>query len=79
MVAAALANESDDDWLHVQGRELYWLPVGKLSDAALDFRALRVVLGQMTVRTKNTVERLVARGPTASPPVDRFSRLLCIS
>ncbi len=60
-IAAALRHSSDDDWLHIQGRELYWHPVGKLSESALDFKAIRRALGQMTVRTTNTVNRLASK------------------
>jgi uncharacterized protein (DUF1697 family) len=60
-VASALEHESDDDWLCVIGRELFWLPVGRLSDSALNFKAIDKVLGHMTVRTKNTVDRFVTK------------------
>ncbi|MEZ4452918.1 MAG: DUF1697 domain-containing protein [Nannocystaceae bacterium] len=58
---AALALASDDDWLELEGRECYWLPAGRLSDSALDLKALERALGMTTIRTKNTVDRLAAR------------------
>ncbi len=59
--AAALALETDDDWLAIEGRELHWLPCGRLSDSELDLAAISKALGDRTIRTKNTVVRLVAK------------------
>lgn len=56
---AALALASTDDHLALDGRELYWLPKGGLSESELDMKALSKVLGLMTVRTHRTVTRLV--------------------
>lgn len=58
---SALALRTDDDWLAIDGQEMYWSPRGKLSDSVLDIKALEKLLGPTTIRTKNTVERLVAK------------------
>lgn len=55
-----LAHASEDDRLTLDGRELYWLPCGRLSDSELDLRAIERALGQMTIRTRRTVERIAA-------------------
>jgi uncharacterized protein (DUF1697 family) len=54
----ALALASDDDRLALEGRELYWLPRGGLSDSKLDLKELAAALGQNTVRTMGTVEQI---------------------
>ena len=58
---AALAHTTDDDQLAIHGQELYWLPVGKLTESELDFKAIEKALGTMTVRTRKTLERIAAR------------------
>jgi uncharacterized protein (DUF1697 family) len=58
---AVSALATRDDRLAVHGRELYWLPVGNLSDSALDMKAIERTVGPMTVRTKRTIDRLVAK------------------
>lgn len=60
-VAAALALDSVEDRLAVEGATLYWLPKGRMSDSALDLRALAKALGSMTIRTHNTMARLAAK------------------
>jgi uncharacterized protein (DUF1697 family) len=57
----ALALASDDDRLALEGRELYWLPKGGLSDSELDLKELADALGQNTVRTMGTVEQIAAK------------------
>lgn len=57
----ALALVSDDDRLAIEGRELYWLPKGGLSDSELDLKELTTALGQNTVRTMGTVEQIAAK------------------
>jgi uncharacterized protein (DUF1697 family) len=57
----ALAASTPDDQLHIRGSELYWLPNGGVSQSALDFGALDRALGPMTIRTMNTVQRIVRR------------------
>jgi uncharacterized protein (DUF1697 family) len=58
---SALTHATDDDRLQVHGRELYWLPRGKITESRLDYKALESALGAMTVRTRRTLERLAAR------------------
>ncbi len=57
--AAALA--SDEDRLAIEGRELYWLPSGGMSESSLDLKALAAILGPTTIRTMGTVEQIAAR------------------
>ena len=57
----ALALASDEDRLSFGKRELYWLPSGGYADSALDRNALDKLIGPTTVRTKGTVEQLVAK------------------
>ena len=67
-VDSALAHSSDGDRLAIEGRELYWLPGGGLSDSDLDLEALAAILGPITIRTKGTVDQIAAKylGCTAS-------------
>lgn len=58
---AALAHSSDEDRLAIEGRELYWLPSGGVSESDLDLRATERALGPGTMRTMGTVEQLAAR------------------
>ncbi|HKT83167.1 MAG TPA: DUF1697 domain-containing protein [Solirubrobacterales bacterium] len=57
----ALALANDDDRLAIEGRELYWLPKGGLSDSELDLKELAAALGQNTVRTMGTVEQIASK------------------
>jgi uncharacterized protein (DUF1697 family) len=57
----ALGLASDDDRLALEGRELYWLPKGGISDSELDLKELAAALGQNTVRTMGTVEQIAAK------------------
>jgi len=57
----ALTLATDEDRLEIEGRELYWLPSGGLSDSDLDLRALATVLGPTTIRTMATVEQIVSK------------------
>lgn len=57
----ALAEATEDDQLAIVGPELYWLPRGKLTDSALDHKAIESALGPLTVRTRNTIVRLSAK------------------
>ena len=57
----ALALATDDDRLAIEGRELYWLPSGGISESDLDLRALEAAVGPWTMRTKGTVEQIVAK------------------
>jgi len=56
-----MGHSNDDDWLAVEGRQLYWLPRGGLSESDLHLKAIEKLLGAMTIRTKNTVNRLAAK------------------
>jgi uncharacterized protein (DUF1697 family) len=57
----ALALSSDADRLAAKGRELYWLPSGGISESDLDLKALESTLGPWTMRTKVTVDQIVAK------------------
>lgn len=56
-----LAQATDEDRLLVKGRELYWLPKGRMSDSRLDLRAVETRLGLTTMRTMGTIERIAAK------------------
>lgn len=55
------AMSTEADRLAVEGRELYWLPDGGLSDSELDLKALAAVLGPTTIRTKGTIDQIAAK------------------
>jgi uncharacterized protein (DUF1697 family) len=57
----ALALASDDDRLVLEGRELYWLPSGGISESELDLKAIDSTLGPTTIRTKGTVDQIAAK------------------
>jgi uncharacterized protein (DUF1697 family) len=57
----ALALATDDDRLAVKGRELFWLPSGGISESELDLKAIESLLGPWTMRTKGTVDQIVAK------------------
>lgn len=57
----ALSLATDADRLAIEGRELYWLPQGGMSDSDLDLQALAAVLGPTTIRTMGTVEQIAAK------------------
>jgi uncharacterized protein (DUF1697 family) len=57
----ALALATDEDRLAIEGRELYWLPSGGISESELDLKALDAALGAGTMRTMGTVEQIAAR------------------
>jgi uncharacterized protein (DUF1697 family) len=57
----ALALASDADRLAIEGRELYWLPSGGISDSELDLKALDKALGPGTMRTMGTVAQIAAK------------------
>jgi uncharacterized protein (DUF1697 family) len=58
---SVLVLSSEADRLAVEGRELYWLPQGRMSDSELDLNALATVLGLMTIRTKGTIDQIAAK------------------
>lgn len=57
----ALAEATGEDRLAIEGRELYWLPSGRMSDSELDLKLLETALGPWTMRTMGTVEQIVAK------------------
>ncbi|HEX6204503.1 MAG TPA: DUF1697 domain-containing protein [Solirubrobacterales bacterium] len=56
-----LALASDEDLLAIEGRELYWLPSGGISESDLDLKAIDAALGAGTLRTMGTVEQIAAK------------------
>lgn len=58
---AALSCATRDDALHIEGREFYWLPKGKLTESELDMKSIDKALGPMTMRTQGTIVRLVKK------------------
>lgn len=56
-----LALATDEDLLAVEGRELYWLPSGGISESDLDLKAIDAVLDAGTMRTMGTVEQIAAK------------------
>jgi len=57
----ALALASDEDLLAIEGRELYWLPSGGISESDLDLKALDAALGAGTIRTMGTIEQIASK------------------
>ncbi len=51
----------DEDLVRVIGREWYWLPVAGVSTSQLPVKAIEALLGEMTMRTLGTVERISAK------------------
>jgi uncharacterized protein (DUF1697 family) len=58
---AALGHENPDDRLTIDGRQLYWLPKGNISDSELDLNTLGKIVGPMTIRAQRTMVRLAAK------------------
>lgn len=58
---AALAEGGEEDRLALEGRELYWLPSGGISDSNLNLKAIEAALGPWTMRTMGTIEQIVAK------------------
>ncbi len=56
-----LALSSKDDRLAIDGRELYWLPRGGMSESELDLKAIGAALGLHTIRTKGTIDQIAAK------------------
>jgi uncharacterized protein (DUF1697 family) len=56
-----LALATDEDRLAIDGRELYWLPSGGMSESELDLNAIGAALGLTTIRTMGTIEQVAAR------------------
>jgi uncharacterized protein (DUF1697 family) len=57
----ALALASDEDRLAIDGRELYWLPSGGISESDLDLKTIESAVGPWTMRTKGTVDQIAAK------------------
>lgn len=57
----ALGLATDEDALAIEGRELYWLPSGGISESDLDLKGIDRALGQGTMRTIGTIEQIVAK------------------
>jgi uncharacterized protein (DUF1697 family) len=61
---AALADLTpEEDRATVFGREWYWLPVDGVSGSQLPVGRIEGVLGEMTMRTLGTVQRMAVRFP----------------
>jgi uncharacterized protein (DUF1697 family) len=60
-VKKASALSTDADRLTIEGRELYWLPKGGMSESELDLEALATILGPTTIRTKGTIDQIAAK------------------
>jgi uncharacterized protein (DUF1697 family) len=58
---AVLELASEDDKLAFGEQELYWLPRGGMLDSGLELKTVEKLLGQMTVRTKGTVELIAGK------------------
>jgi uncharacterized protein (DUF1697 family) len=56
-----LALATDEDRLAFEGRELFWLPKGGMSESELDLKAISSALGQNTIRTMGTVEQIASK------------------
>lgn len=57
----ALSMSTDADRLAIDRRELYWLPEGGMSDSELDLKVIAAALGQITIRTKGTIDQIAAK------------------
>ncbi|NNF55541.1 MAG: DUF1697 domain-containing protein [Acidimicrobiales bacterium] len=60
LAALERLRQPNDQWI-VDGNELHWLPAGGLSQSELRFSELDNVIGQNTVRTLGTIQRLAKR------------------
>ena len=58
---AVLDMATDQDRLAFDGRELYWLPNGRMRDSGLDLRAVEQLTDAWSMRTKATVELLAGK------------------
>jgi len=57
----ALALATDEDRLAIEDSELHWLPAGGISESDLNWKAVEAALGPTTVRTKGTIDQIVAK------------------
>jgi uncharacterized protein (DUF1697 family) len=58
---SVLAMETDEDRLAFGDRELYWLPSGMMRDTTLKLTEVEKLVGPWTMRTKGTIEQIVAK------------------
>lgn len=56
-----LALTTVEDLLAIEGRELYWLPSGGISESDLDWKPIDAALGPGTIRTMGTVKQIAAK------------------
>jgi uncharacterized protein (DUF1697 family) len=56
-----LALATDEDLLAIDGRELYWLPSGGISESDLDLRTIDIALGPGTIRTMGTILQIAIK------------------
>ena len=57
----ALAAGTEEDLLAIEGRELYWLPSGGISESDLDWKPIEAALGSGTIRTMGTIKQIAAK------------------
>jgi uncharacterized protein (DUF1697 family) len=57
----ALSLSTAVDRLAIEGRELYWLPSGGISESDLDLKTLESTLGTWTMRTMGTIDQIAAK------------------
>lgn len=57
----ALAAATDEDLLAIEGRELYWLPSGGISESDLDWKPIDAAVGPGTIRTMGTIEQIAKK------------------
>jgi uncharacterized protein (DUF1697 family) len=57
----ALDLATEEDRLAIDGRELYWLPNGGMSESELDLKAIGAAVGPTTIRTKGTVDQIATK------------------
>ena len=72
-----LGMATDADRLAISARELYWLPSGGVLDSALDIKAIAALLGEATMRTKGTIDQLVAKHFIEGTPSCWLKRQSC--
>jgi uncharacterized protein (DUF1697 family) len=59
--AAVLKLATAEDQLVIGKRELYWGPLGRMTESELDLKAVEKIVGPNTVRTKDTINKIAAR------------------
>jgi uncharacterized protein (DUF1697 family) len=56
-----LALATEEDRLAFGERELFWRPLGRMTDSELDLKAIGTLVGLNTMRTNGTVEQIYAK------------------